>query len=109
MRAALLACLGFCVAGCSLAPQGEIVRLDGQAVSSYDVDRARNACKDNDDLCMAALGYGSAPKDRAAAAQAGLQSIAEENRRRREMAAIAAENERKRQQALKKKKRPPRA
>jgi hypothetical protein len=112
MRIALLGCLGLSIAGCSLGPQGEVVRLDGQAVSSYDVDRARNTCKDSDDLCMAALGYGLAPTDRAAAAQVRLQEIAEDNKRRRQMAAIAEENERKRQLALKKsaakKKRPPR-
>lgn len=101
MRALVVALFGVALAGCSLLPEPEIVRLDGQTASAVEVEGARASCSgDRGDVCLAALGYGATSKDRVGQAQANLQRIAGDNQRERVRLAQIEEMERKKKLRL---------
>ena len=81
---------------CAASPETIYLRTDGQDIASNpafreQLDRDRIACLDDPDGnrdCMAVKGYVSVPKDRAAAKQQQLATIAAQNVQREAVAVL---------------------
>jgi hypothetical protein len=83
MRKIVLLLSSLTLADCSASPETIYLRTDGQEVASNpalreQLDRDRLTCEGDTD-CMAIKGYVSVSKDRAAAKQQQLATIAAQN------------------------------